>query len=170
MSLPELIMFGIVLAVGFPSAWRNLTAAALVGAYLVSQGLWALGVVLDYSEMFMIDIAVIALIACKTVRACRELEYRSPWHQARCLFTDNSLADRLILASFPLGVWPAYLLNVSDFARWWMLWTIALAQLLAAGAEAYSEWRPAKAPVSVPDTPSSGSLRAAWAGADRWPT
>jgi hypothetical protein len=132
--------------------------------------MWAAGVVLDYGAMFMIDIAVIALITCKTLSACRESEYRGFWHQARCLFTDNSLADRFILASFALGVWPAYVLAVSDFTRWWALWTIALAQILAAGAETYFEWRPAKALVSEPDTPPSGSLRAAWAGAGRWPT
>lgn len=157
-------MFAVVLLVGFPAASRNLTAAALVGAYLLVQGAWAAGVVFDYGMMFMVDITVVAFICCKTINACPKEDFTSIWHQLRCCWTYHTPWDRAILAVFAFGVWPAYVANIGEFARWWILWVLAVTQFLLAGAESFLIWRRAKASCSDPGTPSSGTLRVALAG------
>lgn len=155
-------MFAVVLFVGFPAAWFNLTAAALAGSYLIMQGAWAMGMVLDWEAYFMVDVAVVALICGKTLACCPQEDFRNAWHQLKCCWTYHTVCDRLILATFVFGVWPAYVLKMPELTRWWLLYGLALVQLLIAAAESLSLWRRAKPRVTEPGTPSSGSLRAAW--------
>lgn len=170
MSAPEVVMFAVVLLTVFPAAWRNLTAFALAAAYLFVQGMWAVGVRLDAGILFGADMTVIAVIYGKAALRCPDVEIRSTWEQLKCFHANLTRYDRLIVALFLFGAWPAYVLNVPDLARWWALYAMALAQYVAAAAESFTEWRRAKAPRSDPDHPSSGSLRVALAGPRQWLT
>lgn len=157
MSTPELVMFAVVLLVGFPAAWRNLTAGALVGAYLLVQGAWAMGVVLDYGMMFMVDFTVVVVIFAKAIMRCEDEKLLN-------CGAHTTTADRFILAIFGL-MWFVYVLKVDEFQRWWLLYLFATAQFLIAGAESLFEWRRARVLQAGPDSPSSGSYRVALAGA-----
>lgn len=170
MSTPELVMFALVLLAVFPAAWRNLTAFALAAAYLFVQGMWAAGVRLDTGLLFGTDMTVIAVIYGKAALRCPDIQIRSTWEQLKCFHANLSGQDRLIVALFLFGAWPAYVLNVPDLTRWWALYLVATVQYLAAAAESFSEWRQAKALQSDPDNPSSGSLRVAVAGPRQWLT
>lgn len=160
-------MFAVVVFVGFPAAWYNITAAALAGSYLIMQGAWAAGIVFDYGMMFMVDVAVVALICCKTIASCPQEDYRNIWHQLKCCWSYHTTADRIILALFVVAVWPAYVLRMPELTRWWLLFGLALIQLLIAAAESFNLWRRAKSSRSEPGSPSSGLMRVAWAGSYR---
>jgi hypothetical protein len=145
-------------------AWRwNATAAALAFSYFATQAWWLIaGRPLDAGEMFMIDVLTASLIFCKAIaRSPADGDFKTAREHLRRFLSAPTLADRIVLACFPL-MWASYVLTISDFARWYVLYGLAMAQFLAALSEAVSEWRKAKAPVSEQDTPSSGLMRVAW--------
>jgi hypothetical protein len=140
----------------------------LAFAYFATQGWYLIaGFGFDAGEMFMIDIFTIALVFCKATARCPDVEFRTASHHLRCMIAALTPCDRIVLGIFPL-VWIVYVLTISDFARWWLLYALSMAQFVATGAEAYTEWRKAKAS-SEPDIPSSG-LMFAVARAGRWST
>jgi uncharacterized membrane protein len=116
MSTPQIILWTIALGVGVPSAWKNPTAGALVLAFIVSQ----FG--LPHAFYAYPDAFTIFVIFMK-----------KEWLRAETC----PLADRFILASIPAS-WLVYILEgqILHFYWWYALWFIALAQFLAAGAEA----------------------------------
>lgn len=142
MSWPEILIAGIVVAVGVPAAFRNPTAAALVIAWTIAQGLWLItGDNLPLRVYIMTDIAVIAVIICKPLRY--RGPYRGPWHQLQCIFSERLVWDRIVLAIFPV-MWTIYILNINETMRWWLLYWLLVTQFLAAGGEALSTWLAAR--------------------------
>ena len=133
MSLPHFIMWAVVLAVAAPASFRNPTAGALALCYLFSETLLIAdgGMPLDY--YFILDVAVIAVIVAKPERY--PCAYRNGWHQLACFLLERSWADRFILLSYPF-VWWCYAAALQPATKWWLLWAAAIAQFLAAGAEA----------------------------------
>ena len=83
---------------------------------------------------------------------------------------------------FLLGSWPAYVLDIHPYYRWYALWALTIAQFLFAGVEALSSWwrdrnRPSELPPNVlqfaayrrigaEHRPSSATLLAKRAGGD----
>lgn len=140
--MPHLIMWLTVIAVGIPSAWRNPTAFALTFSWLAGEAAWlTTGNNFPLSVYFMADIAVISVIYAKTIRRCGPKVYPSLRDQLRCLVTDPTIWDRLIVAIFLLGAWPLYVLSVSPLFKWWGLWALAILQFLLAFAEAALSFR-----------------------------
>lgn len=123
-------MYAVVAGVGIPAAFRNVTALAMVIAWLsVELAYQVTGDTLQYS--FMADIAVVAVIYAKTNQ--RAMHGRN---QLRRLITDLTLCDRWIVAIFLLGVWPAYVIQFDPWWKWHALWALVIAQFVLAGGEA----------------------------------
>lgn len=153
MSLPAIIMYLTVAFIGLPAAFRNPTAAALVLSWLAAEVSFMLTEDnLPLSIYFMADIAVIAVIYAKTIRACGAKLYSSLGEQLRCLVTDLTKCDRWIVALFVLGAWPLYVLDIHAFYKWWLLWAIVTLQFLLAGGEALTSFRAEKRKAET-DTP-----------------
>lgn len=167
MSLPHLLMWTIVLAVGVPSAWKNPTAGALVLCWVVSEGIYALtgnGLATEY--FLYPDFFVIAVIMMKP-EACNLRPYRGPWHQLKCMLLERSVPDRIVMLLFPLA-WYFYAATIHPYYQYWALFYIAIAQYLVAGWEGFSKLRRTRAVSETPDH-SSGDVfrRLAWsAGGD----
>lgn len=125
MSVYAIIMYGVVGLVGLPAAFRNPTAAALTITWLLSEFIrikWPAGLSLS----FMADITVIAAIFAKAiVRAGANANFRR----------FMPIWDKAILAIFLLGVWPAYVLEIHPYYKWFLLWGLTITQFLLAGAE-----------------------------------
>lgn len=156
-------MVALVLAVGLPSAWRNLTALALVLSWAFGYVVYvATGDGLALKYYVMADIAAIAMIACK--KEARNLRpYRGAWHQLQCMILERSPWDRIVLLIFPL-MWTFYVVNVSDFARYWALYLLYVIQLLASGGEALQSWLAVrKANARQPATPDDSGAEHRWA-------
>lgn len=142
-------------------AWRwNATSAALAFSYFASQGWWLIAGTCDVGVLFMIDVATVALVFCKATARCPDAEFASARHQLRCMAAALTRADRVVLGLFPL-IWLAYVLRIDEFARWWILYGLAMLQFAAAGWGALSEWRRCRAPRDEPDVPPSGLMFAA---------
>lgn len=137
MSWPAIVMWLVVVFVGVPSARHNTTAAALVISWMAGEAIWLLtGNSLPLSFYFMSDVAVVAIIYAKAVnsigpRPCTATDF------VRCL----TAFDRWIVASFLLGVWPLYVLNIDARSKWFLLWGLVIAQFLLASAEAIQQLR-----------------------------
>lgn len=159
MTLPELVMMGVVAFVGLPSAWRNPTAAALVASWAFGYVVYlATGNGLALKFYFMADIAVIAVIYICKPEARSLRPYASAWRRFVAILLERSPWDRIVLGIFPLA-WLAYVANIGDYYRYWVLWVLAAAQFLAAGGEAVHSWideRRANALTPPPEPPSSG--------------
>lgn len=142
MTTPHLIMWGVVIAVGITSAWRNPTALALTFSWLAGELTWLVtGNSLPLSTYFMADAAVIAIIYAKTIRRVGTKTYPTLWKQLYCLIVDLTSFDRWVVAIFLLGMWPLYVLNIDPLTKWYALWGLAIIQFLIAGAEAISSLR-----------------------------
>lgn len=166
MSLAAIIMYSTVAVVGLPAAFRNPTAAALVLSWLVGEVTWmATGNNLPLSVYFMCDVAVIAVIYAKMIRSCGAKVYSSMREQLRCFVTDLTKADRWIVALFLLGAWPLYVLEIHPYYKWYLLWFIAIAQFLLAGAEAALTLRHNVKARASPDPPDSFALAGYWGNA-----
>lgn len=163
MTLPVLALFLAAALSLWLGRW-NATCWALAFALLIVEAGYDLFGTLGADVLFMVDLMTVTLICAKTAARADECVYLSGWHQLRCFLMSPTKWDRLILAIFPLAVWPAYVLNLSDHSRWWLLWAAALAQFLIAFTEAIEARRSAKA-LDLPDTSESGPL--AFAGSPR---
>lgn len=143
-----------VLALGLFAGWRNATACALVVAYFaVMIPYWRWGVAFPASVGFLFDATVLAIIYCKAP-AFDCWPYRSPNDQLFALWFERSYWDRFVIAAFG-AAWVTYFAPIPDAARWWPMWTIAMAQYFAAGGEtlqALLSTRTAKR-ASPPDPP-----------------
>lgn len=134
MSTPELVLWGVVLVIGVPSAWRNPTSAALVISYLASRAIYIItGDALAVEYYAFPDIFVIAVIMAKR-EYCNLRPYRNTWYQLKCVLLERSPADRFILLSFPL-VWALYVATIDPWYQYWGLYALAILQFLAAGME-----------------------------------
>lgn len=142
MSTPAIIMWAVVLAVGLPSTRWNPTAGALSIAWLLGEITWMVtGNSFPLTVYFMADVAVIVVIYAKTIHRCGAKFYSSLGEQLRCLVTDLTPWDRLVVAIYVLGAWPLYILALHPYSKWWLLWTLAIAQFVFAGIEALSSFR-----------------------------
>lgn len=141
MTIPAIIMFGVVFAVGIPSALRNPTALALVIAWMAAEA-WGLGAGDSLPVQFypFLDIFVIAMIMAKDER---------------------SVPDRFVLLVFPI-CWALYVANVHPFYKWYLLWGLTIAQFLAAGWDAFSSSRRVTAVRDPSETTSGDLFRLAW--------
>jgi len=138
MSWPELLMLGVVLAVGVPAAFRNPTAAALVAAWAFAQGVWlATGDNLPLRAYIVTDIAVLAVIYCKRLRW--RGPYRNWWHRLQSILLEPNGWDRVVILIFPV-MWMLYIVSMNERAKWFALFWLAIAQFLAAGGGALQSW------------------------------
>lgn len=164
MTLPHIVMWLVVAVVGIPSAWRNPTAAALVLCWIFSEGLFAFtgrGLAVEYYSYP--DCIVLAVIFAKPEH-CNQGMYQSTWHQFKCLLIERSPSDRAVMLIFPV-MWWAYVADIHDFYRYWILWGGAILQFLFASSESIELfWRARREQI----TPSSSDniSRFAWAGGD----
>lgn len=146
-------MLGAVVLLGLFAGWRNATAAALVIVYCIVMGAWwRWRIAFPTPVGLMFDATVLGVIYCKRP-AFDCSPYESFGDQFRSLWFERSHWDRLVIAMFPIG-WLTYVVSFGDL-DWWVLWTAALGQYLAAGGEtlqASLSTRSAKA-VSAPDPP-----------------
>lgn len=131
-------MMMLVVVVGLPSAWRNPTALALVLSWAFGYVIYlATGDAPELKYYVMADIAVLVIIICKP------LQFHGPYenwrHQLQCFFLERSIWDRAVVLIFPL-VWVFYVVNISEFARYWALYGLYGAQLLASSGEALQSW------------------------------
>lgn len=147
MTTPAVIMWCVVIAVGMFAAWRNPTALALVISWAFGEYIYlSTGDSLPVALYAYPDIAVIAIIAAKAER---------------------TLADRVVILIFP-AMWVLYIVSdaaLHPYFKWFALWFLAIAQLVAVGLESLLTFRRASNAASdTPDTPSSGDefRRLAW--------
>lgn len=166
MTLPHGIMWLVIVLVGIPSAWRNPTSAALVLCWIAGETVFVLtGDSLPVQFYIFPDLFVIAVIYAKPdYRPCPE--YRGTLHQLKCLITERSPADRAVLAVFLL-MWALYVSTLHDYYRWWLLWGLAIAQLLIAGIEALPLLFRRDADVAN-RTPEQGPLLVAYPGGGKF--
>lgn len=150
-------MYVVVAGIGFPAAFRNLTAFALVASWLAGEivSAWS-GNSLPVSFYFMADVAVISLIYAKTIRRVGNKTYPTLRRQLYCLIVDLTPWDRWIVGLFLLGAWPLYVLSLHPFYKWWALFAIVIAQFLLAGAEAISSIRHELSERASSDPPGNG--------------
>jgi hypothetical protein len=167
MSTPGLIMWAVVLLIGVPSAWRNPTAAALVGAWVVTKTIYIFtGNPLAVEFFIFPDICVLAIIFCKPeYNPCEE--YLGTLHQLKCIVTERSPADRIVMLIYPVE-WALYVSTLHPFYLWWALWGLSLIQFFAAGSESFLHLirRHAEALDCPPD--HSGPLLVAYPGGGRF--
>lgn len=160
MTFAEILMLATVAIVAFPLwSWHNPTAWGLALSYLVCRGAWWLfGLSLSASLCLLLDLTVIALIYAKQP-VCDLFPYTTGGEQAKALWLERSICDRIILALFPL-VWIGYFAPMSEYHAWWWGYWISLAQLVAAGIESFTLFFSARAAMrdSAPEPPSSGFL------------
>lgn len=143
----QLIMYVVVAGVGFPAAFRlrNLTAAALVAAWIASEIVSAkTGDSLPIATYAVTDPLVIAAIFTKaTIReGCST--YPSLKAQLNSLWEALTICDRFVVGLFVFAAWPAYLAYLAGFSpyyTWTLLWYVAIAQFAFAGLEVLSGWR-----------------------------
>lgn len=167
MTLAQLVMAGLVFLVALPAAFYNRTAGALVGAYLLVQGVWlATGEALPAFALFYIDLLCLAAIYTRPEIAhpfcrCASGAYRSFQRQLCGLWLERSLCDRFVIACFP-AAW--YFYGTAD--PWWPLYWISIAQLLAASGEGLQHFLRRRAANAAPGAPDQRSgAEFAWAGA-----
>lgn len=128
-------MYAVVAGVGIPAAFRNVTALAMVIAWLSVELVYQLtGDSLPLKFSFMADIAVVAVIYAKT-----NSDYAAK-HRLLRMVTDLTICDRWIVAIFLLGAWPAYVLQLDPWLKWHLLWALAIAQFILAGGEAVASF------------------------------
>lgn len=140
MSWQAVIMYCVVAFVGVPASFRNLTALAMIAAWLSVEFVYQItGDSLPLKYSFMADIAVIAVIYAKTIKRCGAKLYSSMVEQMRCLVTDLTPCDRWIVAIFLLGAWPVYLLSIDPWWKWMALWALAISQFMLASGEALAD-------------------------------
>lgn len=158
MTAPDVILWLIVVAVGFPAMRWNPTAIALVLSFVASKAIYfTTGQNIAPEYYPFIDFFVITVILCRA-EPCTHDRW-SLW----CLILERSPADKLVMLSF-LPVWFFYVAKVSFSTQWFALWLLAIVQFLAAGGESLYKYRRAsKAASAVPGTPSSGDeFRLEW--------
>jgi hypothetical protein len=136
MTTPEIVIMAIVTVVGIPAAMRNPTAAALVMSWLAGEAIYLVtGNSLPTDFYLFPDIFVLAVIMAKQ-EVCNLRPYRGAWHQLKCMVLERSPADRIIMLIFPV-MWVLYAAPVHPFYKWWALYYLVIAQLAAAGYEAF---------------------------------
>lgn len=140
MTTAGIIMWGVVLLVGLPSAWRNATALALVASWAIAQWWWLVtGDNIPLAVYFLCDTAVMAVILAKPARA---------W------------SDGVVLTIF-LPMWVLYVAPLTDHDRWWLLWGLAIAQFMAVGCQGARGLLAAAKGRNDNEAPP-GALRFAW--------
>jgi hypothetical protein len=150
-------MYAVVAGVGIPAAFRNITALAMVIAWLFVELVYQLtGDSLPLKFSFMADVMVITAIFAKMVIKCGPKYYPSARDMLRCFITDLTFSDRGILAIFLLGAWPLYVLNVDPWWKWMGLWALVIIQFLLAGAEAAFSFRHDVKPRARSEPPDNG--------------
>lgn len=135
-------MYAVVAGVGIPATFRNTTALAMVVAWLSVELVYQItGDNLPLKFSFMADVMVISVIYAKTIWRVGLKTYPTLRKQLYCMFADLTPGDRLIVATFLLGVWPSYVFNIDSFYKWYFLWGLCILQFLLAGAEAALSFR-----------------------------
>lgn len=142
MSWQAIVIYLVVAGIGFPAAFRNPTAAALVVAWLAGEIIVELlGNSLPLGFYFAADMTVISLIYAKAIHRAGPRTYRSIGRQLSCMVTELTPWDRAIVAIFMLGMWPAYVVGFDPWSKWMLLWGLSITQFILAGAEAASSLR-----------------------------
>ena len=128
------MLWAVMLLIGVPSAWRNPTAAALVGAWVFSKALFLVtGDGLAVQFYVFPDIAALAVILAKPEHCFRGYD-RSWWFEFKCILLERSPSDRAVMLLFPV-LWYAYVADISAYAQWFVLWGATILQVLFASAE-----------------------------------
>lgn len=161
MQPQEIILWLTVLLIGVPSAWRNPTAAALVGAWIVTKVIYLVTGNALATEFYVYpDIVVITIIFCKPeYQPCDD--YLSTWHQLKCLLIERTPADRVVLLIFPVE-WAIYISTLPAVPVWWLLWVGSIIQFLAAGWESLSDFIRRRNADAANSPPHEGQLLVAY--------
>jgi hypothetical protein len=163
-ALSEFMLLLVVVFVLLPAALKNFTAFGLLLVYAGVQSTYYLtGASPPMVVQWLCDITVLAMIYMKPPSYdC--FPYRSVWHLLCAVWLERSWCDRVIIACFVAGLWPAYLLlDPTSATYWWTLYWLSLTQYLVAAYAALFNWRSAKASSSETDNPSTPvSLRLSW--------
>lgn len=157
MSTPQIILWIVAFVVGFPAAFRNPTAFALVLCFLFSEGLCAYtgnGLATEY--FLLPDFFVIAVIFAKT-EACNLKPYINTWHKLKCIVLERSIPDRIVMLTFA-AMWWVYAEPHGHF-QWMALFYLALVQFAAAGWEGLSKIYRSCVTSGTPDYPSGDVFR-----------
>lgn len=130
---------------------RNPTALAMVGSWVACRMIYeATGETMPMQALVLSDIAVIATIYCK--RVWQDCSYATLRLQLAAIWWERSPWDRAILAIFPF-VWLFYAPVLDPRSQYLALWSLSLAQLMLAGAEALHLHRGQMAIKSRADAP-----------------
>lgn len=141
MSWPHIAIYAVAGCIGLPAMFRNPTAAGLVLSWMLGEVTWMMtGNNLPLSVYFMADVAVITIIYAKMIWRVGPKTYPSAWLHFKCFILDLTVCDRIIVGIFLLGAWPAYVIELDPYYKWWLLYWLTVAQFVLAGAEALSSW------------------------------
>jgi hypothetical protein len=159
-TLPEIVMWTVVVGVGLPAAFLNRTALVLSGTWLLAEVVCRkTGTNLPILLYFVLDYLVLLVIFTKP--EIRDLSpYRTFFDQMKALWKEHSPNDIVVAGIFPL-MWIVYVADIGDH-RWWVLWGLVQLQFFAAGWEALSLFRSGRK--SVRDANPPGLLRLGLAG------
>lgn len=160
MTFAETLMLAVVIAMAFPLwSWRNPTALGLALSYGAVRVAWyGFGIAFSSWLSLLLDLTVIAFIYAKPpAHDC--FPYHDAKEQLRAFWCELSIWDRIVLAIFPLA-WAGYFAPLSDYQQWHLLYWLAMAQFVAAGAESVQRYFAARTAkrAFVPEPPSSGLL------------
>ena len=139
MSLPEVVMWGVVLLVGVPASLNNATALALLAAWAFGEWFVWYFVNTDPTILYRwTDMWVVTVILSKPPGLERW------WRGPLTLLVTRTRCDLIILAIIAV-MWTIYDAAISEWTRYWLLWGLTFAQFMAAGYEAagsfYASWR-----------------------------
>ena len=151
MSAPELIAYAVVLFIGVPAMLKNWTAVALVGSFLIVHLAWIVTGETSLPLDIMCDYAVVIVVL---VKPPANAEIRGIW-------LGLSKSDKIIILLFA-PAWAAYVIGMSDWLRYWIMWSVGLLQFFVAGAEAFSVWRQSRA-AEADVHPADRLFRQEWA-------
>lgn len=147
MTKAEIVLWASVFVVGISFLkGGNLTAGALVLAWISGQIVYLItGNNLPVEFYLYPDFFVIAVVFCKPER---------------------TRADWFVLAIFPV-MWALYVADISAFTKWWSLYALVLAQLLAVGWEDLLSYRRGTGSVSHNQPDHPGTLLVAYPAGGR---
>lgn len=160
MTPPEVIMWTVVVGIGFPAAFRNWTALALCLSWLLGElTCRATGNNLPLLIYFILDYAVLLVIFLKA-EICDLSPYRTIAEQLKAVLRERSWQDAFVAAIFPV-MWIVYVVDIGNFYRWWVLWGLVQLQFFAAGSEAWGLWRAGREKKALDHNPP-GMLKLGW--------
>lgn len=157
MGALSLVMLLLALSVGIASIRRNWTGIALALSWAAGFAMWRLtGEGVPLKMEVIRDYCVLIVIFVKTsARDC--IPFGGLLGQARACWVQLSWWDKAVVCLF-VPMWITYAVAMDPRTAYWISWTAAVLQFMAAGAEAFEHWRRGRARMEAAD-PTDRSLR-----------